>query len=251
MLLQITAATARRPLLKVSHSLLSGTVGPCLIMQSGRGQYHSRGGRGRGGRGSFRGSSNPRPRPDYKPVPSSALVRPGASVSIVLKEDQPTGREVQGTVQDVLSSGNHPRGIKVRMTDGGVGRVQRMVDASFVAASTAALGGESINEINGMQIRSIAAAGEQDALPVRRQMMRSRDMRLDEENEPPKTDFDLAAYIKPAKVKKGKKGPATQESQDDQPKDEVEQKAVMTCPVCGKFEGDEAAVNHHVASHFD
>ncbi|GAB7337668.1 hypothetical protein MBLNU457_g2960t2 [Dothideomycetes sp. NU457] len=219
-------------------------------MQTGRGQYQSRGGgRGRGGRGSFRGSSNPRPRPDYKPVPSAALVRPGASVSIVLKHDQPTGREVQGTVQDVLSSGNHPRGIKVRMTDGRVGRVQRMVDANSVAAPTSVSGDQNVDEVNGVQVRSNAAAREQEALPMRRQMVRSRDMRLDQEDEPPRTDFDLAAYIKPAKVKKGKKGALAEEALEDQPVEE--QKPVVTCPVCGKFEGDEAAVNHHVASHFD
>lgn len=125
-----------------------------------------------------------------------------------------------------------------------------MVDANSVAAPPDALGGQSVDEIDGMQVRTNAAA-KQDAFPVRRQMMRSRDMRLDEENEPPKTDFDLAAYIKPAKVKKGKKSAALNEAEDDQPKDDVEQKSTVTCPVCGKFEGDEAAVNHHVASHFE
>ena len=170
-------------------------------------------------------------------------------MSIVLKEDQPTGREVQGTVQDVLSSGNHPRGIKVHMTDGRVGRVQRMVDANFVAAPTSVSAEQTVDEVNGVQVISNAAAREQEALPVRRQMVRSRDIRLDREDEPPKTDFDLAAYIKPAKVKKGKKATAAEEAQEDQPGEA--QKPVVTCPVCGKFEGDEAAVNHHVASHFD
>lgn len=170
-------------------------------------------------------------------------------MSIVLKQDQPTGHEVQGTVQDVLSSGNHPRGIKVRMTDGRVGRVQRMVDANSAAASTGFPADQSLDEVNGVQVRSNASAREQEALPLRRQMVRSRDMRLDQEDEPPKTDFGLAAYIKPARVKKGKKSSAAEEAQDDQPTEE--QKPVVTCPVCGKFEGDEAAVNHHVASHFD
>lgn len=169
-------------------------------------------------------------------------------MSIVLKQDQPTGLEVQGTVQDILSSGNHPRGIKVRMTDGRVGRVQRMVDANLVAATTGISGDQSLDEVSGVQVRSNAAARQQEALPMKRQMVRSRDMRLDQEDEPPKTDFDLAAYIKPAKAKKGKKSAAAEEVQDDQPAEE--QKPVVTCPVCGKFEGDEAAVNHHVASHF-
>jgi uncharacterized repeat protein (TIGR03833 family) len=52
-------------------------------------------------------------------------VRPGAKVAIVLKKDQPTGKLTEGVVQDILtSSANHPRGIKVRLTTGQVGRVQ-------------------------------------------------------------------------------------------------------------------------------
>lgn len=75
-------------------------------------------------------NSGPRPptqqRSSNTPVSAVQQVVPGASVSIVLKEDQPTGRETPGVVQDVLTKGNHPRGIKVRLRDGQVGRVQRM-----------------------------------------------------------------------------------------------------------------------------
>lgn len=60
-------------------------------------------------------------------VPTTQQVKPGASVSIVLKADQRTGREVQGAVKDVLTRGNHPHGIKVRLQDERVGRVQRMM----------------------------------------------------------------------------------------------------------------------------
>ena len=60
------------------------------------------------------------------PVPNVTQVIPGAAVSIVLKADQPTGRQVQGIVGNVLTRGNHPRGIKVRLSDGRVGRVQKM-----------------------------------------------------------------------------------------------------------------------------
>ena len=49
----------------------------------------------------------------------------GADVSIVLKEDQRTGRLTRGIVQDLLTnSAFHPHGIKVRLQDGKVGRVQ-------------------------------------------------------------------------------------------------------------------------------
>ncbi|CAG1979153.1 unnamed protein product, partial [Fusarium graminearum] len=63
-------------------------------------------------------------------VPKVHQVIPGASVFIILKDDQPTGEETKGIVQDVLTRGNHPRGIKVRLRDGQVGRVQRMGNTS-------------------------------------------------------------------------------------------------------------------------
>jgi uncharacterized repeat protein (TIGR03833 family) len=55
-------------------------------------------------------------------------IRPGLRVAIVLKQDQRTGRETIGTVKDLLTnSANHPHGIKVRLTDGQVGRVQKIL----------------------------------------------------------------------------------------------------------------------------
>ncbi len=50
---------------------------------------------------------------------------PGLEVSIVLKQDQRTGRLTQGVVKDILTNSSfHPHGIKVRLTSGDVGRVQ-------------------------------------------------------------------------------------------------------------------------------
>jgi len=52
-------------------------------------------------------------------------IKPGMVVTIVLKEDQKTGRGTQGIVKDILTpKAVHPRGIKVRLTSGEVGRVQ-------------------------------------------------------------------------------------------------------------------------------
>ncbi len=54
---------------------------------------------------------------------------PGLLVDIVLKADQPTGKLTRGIVRDILTSASfHPRGIKVRLTDGQVGRVQQIVE---------------------------------------------------------------------------------------------------------------------------
>lgn len=55
-------------------------------------------------------------------------IRPGIRVAIVLKEDQRTGKLTTGIVQDILtSSPTHPHGIKVRLEDGQVGRVQEIL----------------------------------------------------------------------------------------------------------------------------
>ena len=54
-------------------------------------------------------------------------VSPGTEVAIVLKCDQRSGRLTHGIVQSILTnSTNHPRGIKVRLTSGQVGRVQHV-----------------------------------------------------------------------------------------------------------------------------
>ncbi|MCU6711228.1 YwbE family protein [Paenibacillus sp. J5C_2022] len=55
-------------------------------------------------------------------------VKPGLEVDIVLKRDQRTGATTRGVVKDILTnSPQHPHGIKVRLQDGQVGRVQNIV----------------------------------------------------------------------------------------------------------------------------
>lgn len=54
-------------------------------------------------------------------------IKAGLKVAIVLKNDQRTGRLTHGVVQDILTnSPSHPHGIKVRLTDGQVGRVKEI-----------------------------------------------------------------------------------------------------------------------------
>jgi uncharacterized repeat protein (TIGR03833 family) len=55
-------------------------------------------------------------------------IHPGAEVDIVLKADQRSGRLTRGTVEALLTrSPHHPHGIKVRLTDGQVGRVKTVL----------------------------------------------------------------------------------------------------------------------------
>jgi len=52
----------------------------------------------------------------------------GRTVDIVLKKDQPTGKLTRGIVKDILTNSKfHPRGIKVRLEDGSIGRVQFII----------------------------------------------------------------------------------------------------------------------------
>ncbi|KAM0756436.1 hypothetical protein T439DRAFT_352123 [Meredithblackwellia eburnea MCA 4105] len=62
-----------------------------------------------------------------KPPPHRLLIPGSTNVKIILKQDQPTGRTVEGTVKEVLTRGDHPRGVKVRLTDGRVGRVVEII----------------------------------------------------------------------------------------------------------------------------
>lgn len=147
-------------------------------------------------------------------MPTVRQVVPGASVFIVLKEDQPTGTETSGVVEDILTRGNHPRGIKVRLRDGQVGRVQRMNgDAAPDSDPTASSG----------QGRGAASS---------RFTMRYTDVRNDEflDGPPPRSladfmpDFDEPPATTAAAA--GEKG--------------------VKCPFCDAFEGDEAAVTFHI-----
>jgi uncharacterized repeat protein (TIGR03833 family) len=136
-------------------------------------------------------------------------------VSIVLKADQPTGDETQGVVQDVLTSGNHPRGIKVRLRDGRVGRVQRMMPEGAVAAASATAG-------------SPAAAST-------RFTQRYTDVRNDEyPEEPPPRSF--ADFLPPDPDGNTAQSPAASANGE----------ASVRCPICDAFEGDEAAVTYHI-----
>lgn len=200
----------------------------------GVGGWHSRGGRDRGAGSSS--STN---------VPSASQVASGAHVSIVLKIDQPTGCQVQGTVADVLTSGNHPRGIKVRLNDGRVGRVQKMVTEEEAMAGSEGL-------VNLGRNGETSAAGFGGVSTVASHPTRSnfgpkyRDVRAEDDYEAPPTGYSLGDFL-----------PSNHPLQDrisQQDRDAAQAPSdvfIITCPVCNVFEGDEGAVAHHVNSHFD
>ncbi len=55
-------------------------------------------------------------------------IKPGIEVDIVLKKDQRSGTLTRGIVKNILTkSPSHPHGIKVRLEDGQVGRVKKIL----------------------------------------------------------------------------------------------------------------------------
>lgn len=56
-------------------------------------------------------------------------IQPGIEVDIILKKDQRTGKLTRGIVKNILTSApKHSRGIKVRLEDGSIGRVQAILN---------------------------------------------------------------------------------------------------------------------------
>lgn len=194
-----------------------------------------------GARGSRRGGRQ-NPQSFSQTVPTTQQVCTGAFVSIVLKIDQPTGREVQGVVADVLTSGDHPRGLKVRLVDGRVGRVQRMVTEEEARTGSTGLAnlGRNGEALNGHDtINSSGAVGPR----FRHDVRAGEELQVDE----PASSYSLEAFLPvghplrdvPANQSASTSSPAARES------------ATQACPVCGQFEGDDVAVSHHVGTHFD
>ncbi|KAF3919928.1 hypothetical protein AA313_de0202778 [Arthrobotrys entomopaga] len=230
----------------------------------------------------------------YKPTipPRHASLKPTTPVSIILKKDQPTGRQVTGIVAEILTRGDHPRGVKVRLTDGRVGRVQQIITTDSTTTTSSNISGRGsaggasvssghmhtgINEGGGgggygdgggatPTFKSTQASdegffntsgsgsgsgsrgrGRGGRRGRGRGMMTPRDSEGVERNEA--TTYDLTAFI----VKDGRKGGkgrrgggGIHRSQDISSTGE----GTVRCPVCGDFEGDERAVEHHVESHF-
>lgn len=58
-------------------------------------------------------------------------IKIGQKVKVVEKQNQRSGELTEGVVQRILTnSSNHPHGIKVKLTDGVVGRVKEIVEAT-------------------------------------------------------------------------------------------------------------------------
>jgi len=128
-------------------------------------------------------------------------LRQGTVVNIVLKADQPTGKLTTGTIADFLTRGDHPRGIKVRLSDGEIGRVQSLAPSDQISAEP------SPRQIIPLQTRRNGAAVGHGL---------QQDYRTEEQ---PEEDVSLLDYVKvkPAKKLKGKRKPAASSVEADEP----------------------------------
>lgn len=163
-------------------------------------------------------------------------------MSLVLKVDQPTGRQVQGFVAELLTRGDHPRGVKVRLRDGRVGRVQRLISEAEGAAGEESVGGAGANLGRdgdaGFVGRGTGARGGRGGYRHEKDV-REDDEYLFDEDRIKERDTGLFAQLEEAdRNYRASKG-GGHDSSD-----------MATCPVCGEYEGDERAVAFHVEGHF-
>ncbi|KAF2194949.1 hypothetical protein K469DRAFT_501794, partial [Zopfia rhizophila CBS 207.26] len=184
-------------------------------------------------------------------VPNHSSLTPGTPVSIVLKVDQPTGQQVQGILAEVLTRGDHPRSVKVRLRDGRVGRVQRLVSEEegiggeeLAGCTDVSLGrngniedGRGARERGGKSGRGRGRfTNAEDVSESRYLWDESRDRSLGEY-------FDWMEELEERDRENGR-------WTEEETRMGLEfGSATATCPVCGTFEGDESAVAHHVEGH--
>ena len=122
-------------------------------------------------------------------VPRMSQLRQGTAVNVVLKADQPTGKLTAGTIADFLTRGDHPRGIKVRLSDGKIGRVQSVASGIPLSAQAPS---DQVSPFQTRRSGAVTGHGLQ------------QDYRTEEQ---PEEDVSLLDYIKvkPAKKSKGKR----------------------------------------------
>lgn len=122
-------------------------------------------------------------------VPKSSQLFPGLNVHIVLKADQRSGKLTPGKITDILTKGDHPRGIKVRLADGQIGRVQSIYS------------GDASSSVSSAPDQTSASFHASPSYPSRRGLQ--QDVRSDGHDPAAISDMgSLGDYIKAPKKKK-------------------------------------------------
>lgn len=201
----------------------------------------------------FSSSRPPRPRPEYTPVPAYNSILTGSGVSIILKQDQPTGTQVTGIVAELLTRGDHPRGVKVRLRDGRVGRVQALVSDTEGQRGEELVGGADVDLCRNGETSTRSFENRGGGRGSRRGGFRHvRDIREDDEylyNEERGGETRNMGYFAALEAADAEHAESKGWGRDAGERPEVTSEMAV-CPVCGLFEGDERAVAHHVEGHF-
>jgi uncharacterized repeat protein (TIGR03833 family) len=140
------------------------------------------------------------------PVPRHSTLKLGVPVDIVLKADQRTGKLTRGLIAEVLTRGDHPHGVKVRLESGAVGRVQSLAVNS---APPQASGEQSSTSLQDGSHRDVMSSKE---FPVHQTpSVATQNYRFQEDfrkTEPPASAeaVSLTDYIKAPSRNKQKKG---------------------------------------------
>ena len=127
------------------------------------------------------------------PVPKMSQLRKGVGVRIVLKADQRTGKLTTGKISDILTRGDHPHGIKVRLTDGQVGRVQALTSAHEGAGMEGGMGDEVDGELEHRTMNQSDARRSRGGRRGRGGRGLEEDYRL---NGAPRESLSLFDYVK-------------------------------------------------------
>jgi uncharacterized repeat protein (TIGR03833 family) len=140
------------------------------------------------------------------PVPKYFELGPSVPVNIVLKADQRTGKLTTGKITNVLTRGDHPRGVKVRLESGAVGRVQSLVVGSA--------GNDQHNATTQAEEQGAQAQASRDFAGHEHGPVRPRNYRFQEDIRetappPPSEVASLGDFIKAPSRNKRKKGRAS------------------------------------------
>jgi hypothetical protein len=146
-------------------------------------------------------------------------------------------------VVDLLTRGDHPRGVKVRLRDGRVGRVQKLVTPEEGESGERLVGGAGANL---GRDGSGGGSGRGGGGFGMRGGRIERDIR--DEDEYLYDESRSGASVSNDGLFKALE--AADQRHREERRGAGEQEEIATCPVCGEFEGDESAVAHHVEGHF-
>lgn len=154
-------------------------------------------------------------------VPKMTQLQSGTGVNIVLKADQSSGKLTTGRVADILTRGDHPHGIKVRLINGQIGRVQPLsnsTNSGHQYSSVASQPSSSYDAVGTPQKQPLSVT----AGPNGGRWGMAQDLREDgHDPESRPESSSLFDYVRPPKQRKaaGKK---------TQPGDSAGQKALQT-----------------------